>query len=109
MSNYVTQTTQIQTMCYLWRVSVYEMQIWINSYKIRNGWYLQVHMIVNGCSYKSWKVIIHWYKKKYANISWIQITMYICDVSQKNGMNMWTKLETKYKSEMNHVLDEVEK
>ena len=77
--------------------------------KIRNGWYLQVHMIVNGCSYKSWKIIIHWYKKKYANISWIQITMYICDVSQKNGMDMWTKLENKYKSEMNCVLDEVEK
>ena len=77
--------------------------------KIRSGWYLQMHMIVNGCSHKSWKVIIHWCKKKYANISWIQITMYICDVSPKNGVDMWTKLENKCKSELNCVLDEVEK
>ena len=51
--------------------------------KIRSGWYLQMHMIINEYSYQSWKVIIQWCKKKYANISWIQITMFICDVSQK--------------------------
>ena len=31
MSNYAPKTTQVQTMCYLRRVGVYEMQIWINS------------------------------------------------------------------------------